>query len=422
MTSSEAYRLNIPKRDCPNVRELPAAVKKRAPDHVLRWAVAEATATTWIVDITTDPAASYELKSDVLERDATSDVVVNVVPTGVGCETGGFAGDASPACKLLATAADYLVTNPNAVNASDFYGGGPKTLYVEGSVLDAYLNGDVTLRIPFANRVGLVIERSDDMIIDHAINVANAVSAVHGITVKDVAITSERFRPRCVRLGSGVYTGTITYAAPLLDACAALVDRGCSALAIASIVDDLPHADYEKHFMGEHPNPVGGAEAVVSHVVSHMFRLPCAHAPLINHRAPLSQTGIVDGRSSGEAVSVSGLACVILGLAKAPQFRTGVVPTRTALPPACVRAVVCPDRTMGGPGVISAYSRGLPVIAVKGGAAIDVSAAALGMSGVYSAANYLEAAGLLHALREGIDPGALARPAVPVSIGNRNGV
>src|SRR5438132_1624025 len=34
---------------------------------------------------------------------------VQVVPTGLRCETGGFAGDACPATNLLAAAADYVI-------------------------------------------------------------------------------------------------------------------------------------------------------------------------------------------------------------------------------------------------------------------------------------------------------------------------
>ena len=42
-----------------------------------------------------------------------------VIPTGIGCEIGGHAGDANPAVKLIASVTDKLIVNPNAVNASD---------------------------------------------------------------------------------------------------------------------------------------------------------------------------------------------------------------------------------------------------------------------------------------------------------------
>ena len=47
-------------------------------------------------------------------------VVVNIIPTGIGCSIGGYAGDATPTANLLASTVDYLITNPNTVNASNF--------------------------------------------------------------------------------------------------------------------------------------------------------------------------------------------------------------------------------------------------------------------------------------------------------------
>ena len=67
--------------------------------------------------------------------------VVQIVPTGVRCEIGGFAGDACPATNLLAAAADVVITHPNAVNASDINEMASNVLYVEGKSLDDFLLG-----------------------------------------------------------------------------------------------------------------------------------------------------------------------------------------------------------------------------------------------------------------------------------------
>ena len=40
-----------------------------------------------------------------------------IVPTGIGCEVGGFAGDALPTAKLLASASGCLITHPNVMMA-----------------------------------------------------------------------------------------------------------------------------------------------------------------------------------------------------------------------------------------------------------------------------------------------------------------
>jgi Protein of unknown function (DUF3326) len=71
--------------------------------------------------------------------------VAQVVPTGLRCEIGGFAGDAGPATNLLAASADMVVTHPNAVNASELNEMSENVLYVEGKSLDDLLLGHVGL-------------------------------------------------------------------------------------------------------------------------------------------------------------------------------------------------------------------------------------------------------------------------------------
>jgi hypothetical protein len=55
--------------------------------------------------------------------------------------------------------------------------------------------------------------------------------------------------------------------------------------------------------------------------------------------------------------------------------------------------------------------RNLPVVCVANPSVLSVSAEALGLSqGVLHASSYIEAAGLVLALREGLSPASLGRP------------
>jgi len=72
--------------------------------------------------------------------------------------------------------------------------------------------------------------------------------------------------------------------------------------------------------------------------------------------------------------------------------------------------VVAPAGALGGEAVLACAARGVPLIAVAGNACLlQVSGEALGLE-VLSASSYAEAAGLVLALREGLDPGSLRRP------------
>ena len=45
-------------------------------------------------------------------------ITVNIVPTGIGCSIGGFAGDSNPVNSVLESVSDIVITHPNAVNAA----------------------------------------------------------------------------------------------------------------------------------------------------------------------------------------------------------------------------------------------------------------------------------------------------------------
>ena len=61
--------------------------------------------------------------------------------------------------------------------------------------------------------------------------------------------------------------------------------------------------------------------------------------------------------------------------------------------------------------MLACTERGIPLIAVHNPCVLNVSAEALGLE-VLEASSYAEAAGLVLALREGLDPAALRRPLV----------
>jgi Protein of unknown function (DUF3326) len=339
-------------------------------------------------------------------------VAISLIPTGIGCAIGGYAGDAGPATGLLASATDLLVTNPNAVNASNFISCDQRIVYTEGYMLDLFGSGKVSLRLPRANRIGVIIEHAPDAALAEVFNVINAVRAVHGVDIVDYEITTGPIGTRCTRHGSGAYVGQIDHPEVLLAAGERLLSAGATALAVTTNVQDLPADDYMSHFAGAHPNPVGGAEAVVSHLLTRVLQVPAAHAPMLNFKQFDVPGRVVDARSAGEFVSASGLACVLIGLRRAPQFAArsrGPVSASISLDD--VIAVVAPATALGSVPVLSAVERGISVIAVKDNTSIlDVTAAGLGLSGVIEVDGYLAAAGALLALRSGIGIENVRRP------------
>jgi hypothetical protein len=395
------------------VSDLLDAIEKQFEAEPLRWYISEVTSTKVVVEATEyeGHAVSPLPEPEPVAADGT-DVVVSLVPTGIGCEIGGYAGDAAPATALLAASADYVVTNPNAVNASNFISIGPRVLYTEGYCLDLFLRGEANLYRPRANRVGLIVEQAEPSALEDVFNIVNTVRAVHGIDVVDFVVTDGPVGTLCVRNSSGAYVGRVERPEVLLEAAGRLLDAGADAIAVTTQVGGLTTEDYTSHFLGAHPNPVGGAEAIVSHLIARTYGVPAAHAPMVNFKAISLASRVVDARGAGEFASACGLACVLVGLRQAPQ----IVPGRRqrlldTIGLSQVVAVVAPASALGGIPVLQAARRRIPVIAVRENDTIlDITADKLALEGVIDVANYPEAAGVVLALRNAISLDSLRRP------------
>src|SRR5882672_5255275 len=75
----------------------------------------------------------FRFRKRETENTTTFNAVL-LIPTGIGSEIGGHAGDAGPVGKLIASCCDNLILHPNVVNASDINEMPENSLYVEGSV------------------------------------------------------------------------------------------------------------------------------------------------------------------------------------------------------------------------------------------------------------------------------------------------
>jgi len=380
----------------------------------LRWYISQITESEIVVEATFFEGEMFDSAETAADRRyyPGKSVVVSVIPTGIGCELGGYAGDATPATNLLAAVGDYLVTNPNAVNASNFICMADNVLYTEGLCIDLFMKGAIDLYVPHANKIGLVIERSSPEQLDIVFNVINTVRAIYGIDIHAYEITDLMVGSHCVENSSGAFVGTVDRPDVIFEACDRLIRKGCNAIAITTNIQDLPPDHYVKHFQGEYPNPLGGVEAVISHLVVNQFQIPAAHAPMINCKDLDLEHDIVDARGAGEMASVSGLACTLIGLRRAPQISAhrsfhpaDVVNVRNVL------ALVSPAGALGGIPAIYANKHSIPIVAVQENRTIiGVSGEKLGLNNVIEVHNYIEAAGVLLALKKGIHLQTIRRP------------
>lgn len=278
-----------------------------------------------------------------------------IVPTGIGAQIGGFAGDASKWARKISKIAK-LIVNPNVVNAACFSGITDNMLYVEGFALDKFFKGECFLKESNNNVIGVIFDKaiSQDVINIH-INTINAVKTVYDINVRDWVITEEEVGVNFFIDKSGVSTGNIKNLSTIKNSAINLIKKGCNAIAI---VCNFPEEQGEDYAKGIGVDPVGGVEAIISHYISKELNIPCAHAPAFDNYDISSD--IVDERCAAEFITPTFLPCVLIGLSNAPQ-----IDFKEGLKVEDLDFIVVPYDSLGGIPVIESNKRGVKIYAVE---------------------------------------------------------
>jgi len=340
-----------------------------------------------------------------------------LVPTGIGCAIGGYAGDALPSARLLAAASGCLITHPNVLNGAALYWSDPRIHYVEGYGLDRFAAGDWLLRPVRRQRIGLLLDAGiEPELAQRQIQVAEACRATLGLEIGPVLSTDAPLGVHLERGASGASWGTLERPDALLRAGERLRTAGATAIAVvARFPEDPQSAELAAYRQGSGVDALAGAEAVISHLLVRHLQIPCAHAPALG---PLPLDPHLDPRAAAEELGYTFLACVLVGLSRAPDLvpaGQGMVEGNglraDQLGVDQLGAVVVPDGALGGEALLAAVARDVPVIAVANPSLLDVTPELLGLAeAVLPAASYSEAAGLVLALREGLSPASLQRP------------
>ena len=341
--------------------------------------------------------------------------VVVLIPTGIGAELGGHAGDAGPMACLLAEVSDTLVLHPNVVNASDVNEMPSNSLYVEGSVITRLLMGTAGLLPVRSNRVLVVIDaHTDKLFVNAAVNAVSGARAAYGLDCVDVVAMDPPIKLVASYSRSRCAAGRIEGAERvfrLLDERAGTFD----AVSLSTVID-VPPEFHQLYFdaQGIMVNPWGGVEAMLTHALSSVYDLPTAHAPMFESRKIAdADPGIVDPRMAAEAVSLTFLQCTLKGLRRSPRIITASEAMREncVMTAEQISCLVIPEGCLGLP-TLAALEQGVSVIEVanKNLMKNDLEALPWAEGQFYRASNYLEAAGLLAALRAGISGDSVRRP------------
>ena len=341
---------------------------------------------------------------------------VLLVPTGVGAEIGGHAGDAAPVARLLGQVSDRVILHPNVVNASDINEMPVNALYVEGSIICRLLMGTIGLQPVRQNRVMVVIDaHEDELFVNAAINAVSGARASYGLACPEVVCLDPPVKLRARFASSGRAAGRVEDFGGLCQ----LLDkrRGeYDAVAVSSVVD-VPEEYHQGYFdsKGEMVNPWGGVEAMLTHALSIIYDVPTAHSPMFENRKIANMDpGIVDPRMAAEAVSLTFLQCTLKGLQRSPRIITEpkTMDHPSVLTAEDVSCLVIPDGCLGLP-TLAALEQGIAVIAVRESKNVmknDLASLPWRIGQFHRVENYWEAAGVIAAMRAGITPESVRRP------------
>ena len=247
--------------------------------------------------------------------------MVFMVPTGINCEIGGHAGDATKYLNMLAPLCDKVIIHPNVVNASDINEMPSNSIYVNGYILDQFLEGKVWLEPIRKPKILAMIEEGSSNSLTIALNTVHAAKVLLGADI-DIGLFSPIGMEGYIQ--RNLPTGHINDEKLLIDN---LNAKGYDCIAITSYidVDEKLQKDYNRN-PDKIPNPYGKVEAMLTDMVSKKFNCVSAHAPM----AMPDDYYETDPRLSAEMISTGFFFSVLKGLMKAPlvhkekPFKNGI--------------------------------------------------------------------------------------------------
>ena len=319
--------------------------------------------------------------------------VVFIVPTGVGAEIGGHSGDATPAAKLISTVCDKLLIHPNIVNASDINEMTENMLYVEGSILDRFLEGQVGLEEVYNNKVLLVVNKINP----ETVNAVSGARATIGADIKILQLETP------LRMVASIINGQATGEIYGIEEAVRQVGKHRFDVLIVNTPIEIEDKEVKSYLESDGGiNPWGGVEAKLSKLMSEKLNRPVIHAPIENSTFFKTFNEIVDPRKAAEVVSLCYLHCCIKGGHLAPKISL----KDNAYWNTDIDFLVSPIGVWGRPHV-ACRSANIPVIWVEENKTTGV---AIQSNDGLVAKNYLEVAGIISAKRAGITIESITRP------------
>lgn len=295
------------------------------------------------------------------------------LPTGIGAQIGGYAGDIG---YIVREYSKYfkVIVNPNAVNGGILSAINQNMLYVEGYNFDEFLCGRVKLKeVESQNKTGVLFDREiPENVLNVHINTINALRVVQGLDIMEPKYTKEPVGVN-FSINNNISSGTILNPDTLLEGAKELLNSGAQAIALVCYFGC--DADSEDYSNGTGIDPIGGVEAVISHLVSKELKVPCAHAPAFCDIEISNKTE--NPKVASECISSTYLPCVIQGLQHAP-----LISKNEGIDVRDIECLVVPNGALGSKAVLGALENNIKVCAVNNPSKLNIGCSELKSSDI----------------------------------------
>lgn len=308
-------------------------------------------------------------------------VVAISIPTGIGADIGGYAGDFGYIAREFSKYF-HVIINPNAVNGGILSAINYDMSYLEGYLFDEFFKGNISINPKKeyeTNKIGVIfdIEISHDILNVH-LNTLNALKMVQGVDIIGIEYTDKPIGVE-IKLENGISFGNLKSPNSLLTAAQKLIKKGAEAIAVVCFFGD--DCEDENYSNAKGIDPIGGIEAVISHLLTKEFNIPCAHAPAF--RDIDISLKLENPKVSSELISSTYLPCVIQGLSIAPKIsKDGKIKNTD------VEFLIVPYDAMGSKAVLSSVQNEIKIVAVENKTMLDVNAEKLGIKPYFTVKDY----------------------------------
>lgn len=338
-----------------------------------------------------------------------------IVPTGIGAEIGGHSGDAMLVSKLISKMVDNLITHPNVVNAADINEMEKNTIYLEGSNIEKLIMGSIGLIPNYNNRTLLLYDNNNSQKTRSlTINMASAAMITLGNEIKTLGINDP---PLFNGEINDFASGTITNIDKLLHIIEENVDDFDNIAYHSNInISNEINDDYFTDKLSI--NPFGGLEAIITHTISNIFKINCAHAPIVSEYDYINNIDeIIDPVKTPEIVTKTELFCVLKGLSRAPKIvydktlfnRSNIITNEK------ISCIIIPDRCLN-LSILSALEQNIKVIVVNDKTNVMNNNLNIlpdkYLKNIIRAKNYYEVIGILLCIKNNINYKLLSRPII----------